>query len=142
MAKLLMFVLVSQFILIIVSYGSPQIAPGSGSLGSRNSLWASPNQVLNPTITDEAYTTEVYHLNGKGEDAGVVYCEMQGRENTSTDSIMLWYLLRVVDARMHSLLTSAFYLICFQPSAYTLPSHQCLPKQYQWIDARLACFDS
>ena len=26
--------------------------------------------------------TEVHHVNGEGEDAGVVYCEMQARENT------------------------------------------------------------
>ena len=26
--------------------------------------------------------TEVHHINGEGEDAGVVYSEMQGRENT------------------------------------------------------------
>lgn len=25
---------------------------------------------------------EVHHINGEGEDAGVVYCEMQGRENS------------------------------------------------------------
>ena len=26
--------------------------------------------------------TEVHHVNGEGEDAGVVYCEMQARENS------------------------------------------------------------
>ena len=34
---------------------------------------------------DEAYCTEVHHINGDGEDAGVVYCEMQARENTPED---------------------------------------------------------
>ena len=29
--------------------------------------------------------TEVHHINGDGENAGVVYCEMQARENTSED---------------------------------------------------------
>ena len=29
--------------------------------------------------------TEVHHINKKGEDAGVVYCEMQARENTCED---------------------------------------------------------
>jgi len=28
------------------------------------------------------YITEVHHIDGDGEDAGVVYCEMQGRENS------------------------------------------------------------
>ena len=36
-------------------------------------------------IQDSAYITEVHHINGEGEDAGVVYCEMQARENTSED---------------------------------------------------------
>jgi Zn-dependent M16 (insulinase) family peptidase len=42
------------------------------------------DHVLFPTITDEGFYTEVHHINGEnGEDAGVVYCEMQGSENTS-----------------------------------------------------------
>jgi len=41
------------------------------------------DHVLYPTITDAGFTTEVYHINGKGEDGGVVYSEMQGRENAS-----------------------------------------------------------
>jgi len=28
------------------------------------------------------YITEVHHIDGDGEDAGVVYCEMQSRENS------------------------------------------------------------
>ena len=27
------------------------------------------------------FVTEVHHMNGKGENKGVVYCEMQVREN-------------------------------------------------------------
>jgi Zn-dependent M16 (insulinase) family peptidase len=38
-------------------------------------------------MTEAAYYTEVHNINGDGENAGVVYCEMQGREN-SADSIM------------------------------------------------------
>ena len=33
-------------------------------------------------LKESAYKTEVHHVNGDGEDAGVVYCEMQARENT------------------------------------------------------------
>jgi len=29
--------------------------------------------------------TEVYHVTGSGEEAGVVFCEMQGRENSQDD---------------------------------------------------------
>ena len=29
--------------------------------------------------------TEVHHINGEGEDVGVVYCEMQGRENMAEE---------------------------------------------------------
>ena len=40
------------------------------------------DHVLFPTLTPAGYLTEVHHVTGEGEDAGVVYCEMQGRENT------------------------------------------------------------
>ena len=39
--------------------------------------------ILLPTITDSACYTEVHHINGEGQDAGVVYSEMQGTENKS-----------------------------------------------------------
>ena len=39
--------------------------------------------ILFPTLSDAAFKTEVHHINGKGEDAGVVYCEMQARENNA-----------------------------------------------------------
>ncbi|KAG0246126.1 hypothetical protein BGX31_004315 [Mortierella sp. GBA43] len=45
------------------------------------------DHILYPTITDAAYYTEVHNINGDGENAGVVYCEMQGRENNAS-SIM------------------------------------------------------
>ncbi|KAG6292844.1 hypothetical protein E4U46_008206 [Claviceps purpurea] len=33
--------------------------------------------IILPTITDEAIATEVWHIDGEGNDAGVVYSEMQ-----------------------------------------------------------------
>ncbi|KAF8592090.1 hypothetical protein K439DRAFT_1401667 [Ramaria rubella] len=47
------------------------------------------DHILYPTITDHSFVTEVYHINPKGEDAGVVYSEMQGRENTPGDLMAL-----------------------------------------------------
>ena len=38
-----------------------------------------------PTLTDEGCYTEVYHVNGAGRDAGVVYSEIQGMQNTSSE---------------------------------------------------------
>ncbi|KAI1800986.1 Metalloenzyme, LuxS/M16 peptidase-like protein [Daldinia bambusicola] len=38
-----------------------------------------------PTLTDAACLTEVHHINGEGNDAGVVYSEMQGVQYTSTE---------------------------------------------------------
>ena len=43
---------------------------------------------------DAAFTTEVHHINGEGEDAGVVYCEMQGCENDSEN----WCFLAMLRA--------------------------------------------
>ena len=39
-------------------------------------------RVLLQLLQESAYITEVHHINEEGEDAGVVYCEMQARENT------------------------------------------------------------
>ena len=36
--------------------------------------------------------TEVHHINGDGEDAGVVYCEMQARENSGDSRTHLEFL--------------------------------------------------
>ena len=41
------------------------------------------DHLINPTLTDEACLTEVYHIDGKGEEKGVVFSEMQGIENQS-----------------------------------------------------------
>ncbi|XP_045519438.1 uncharacterized protein C05D11.1-like [Pieris brassicae] len=53
------------------------------------------DHILRPTLTDEGFTTEVHHIDGDGENAGVVYCEMQGRENTA-DSRCELKLLRAM----------------------------------------------
>ncbi|RDW74089.1 hypothetical protein BP5796_07531 [Coleophoma crateriformis] len=37
--------------------------------------------VILPTLTDEGCYTEVHHVDGEGNDAGVVYSEMQGVQN-------------------------------------------------------------
>lgn len=38
------------------------------------------DHLFHPTITDEACLTEVYHIDGKGKEKGVVFSEMQGIE--------------------------------------------------------------
>jgi Zn-dependent M16 (insulinase) family peptidase len=43
--------------------------------------------ILLPTLTDSGCYTEVHHIDGSGQDAGVVYSEMQGVENTA-DTLM------------------------------------------------------
>jgi len=41
--------------------------------------------VLLPTLTDAGCYTEVFHVDGTGHDAGVVYSEMQGTQNNSAE---------------------------------------------------------
>lgn len=41
--------------------------------------------IILPTITDEAITTEVWHVDGEGNDAGVVYSEMQAVQFRSSE---------------------------------------------------------
>lgn len=54
----------------------------AGNEGFLNILPVFVDHILRPTLTDEGFLTEVHHVTGEGEDKGVVYCEMQGRENT------------------------------------------------------------
>ncbi|KAF3481641.1 cytoplasm protein [Arthroderma uncinatum] len=43
--------------------------------------------VIAPTLTDASCYTEVYHVDGTGHDAGVVYSEMQGLQNDASSLI-------------------------------------------------------
>lgn len=45
--------------------------------------------VIVPTLTDSGCVTEVHHIDGEGNDAGVVYSEMQGVQNTADELIDL-----------------------------------------------------
>ncbi|OJJ44670.1 hypothetical protein ASPZODRAFT_71496 [Penicilliopsis zonata CBS 506.65] len=45
--------------------------------------------VIAPTLTDEGCYTEVHHVDGAGNDAGVVYSEMQGVQNNAAELIDL-----------------------------------------------------
>ncbi|KAJ9111193.1 hypothetical protein QFC20_002687 [Naganishia adeliensis] len=60
----------------------------AGSEGFLNMLPIYLEHILYPTITKEGFITEVYHINGKGEEAGVVMSEMQGVEQQSTRVLM------------------------------------------------------
>lgn len=43
------------------------------------------DHVLRPRINSASFASEVYHIRGDGKEAGVVFCEMQARENTEVD---------------------------------------------------------
>ncbi len=58
-----------------------------GAEGFLNMLPVYVEHVLFPTLTESGYVTEVHHVDGEGEDAGVVYCEMQGRENDGHETV-------------------------------------------------------
>jgi Zn-dependent M16 (insulinase) family peptidase len=45
--------------------------------------------IILPTLTNESCYTEVHHIDGEGKDAGVVYSEMQGRQNNSIEIMSL-----------------------------------------------------
>lgn len=47
------------------------------------------DHILYPILSEEAFITEVHHITGTGEDAGVVYCEMQGCENSGESRLHL-----------------------------------------------------
>ena len=45
--------------------------------------------IILPTLTDAGCYTEVHHVDGTGHDAGVVYSEMQGVQNTQSELMEL-----------------------------------------------------
>ncbi|KAI8710635.1 Mitochondrial presequence protease [Fusarium sp. LHS14.1] len=45
--------------------------------------------IILPTITDESIMTEVWHIDGDGTDAGVVYSEMQAIQTRSSEIMVL-----------------------------------------------------
>ncbi|KAI9272698.1 Metalloenzyme, LuxS/M16 peptidase-like protein [Phascolomyces articulosus] len=61
----------------------------AGSEGFLKLLPIYVDHILYPTLTGSGYHTEVHHINGKGEDAEVVYSEMQGCQNSGDDRIHL-----------------------------------------------------
>ncbi|KAL3870529.1 hypothetical protein ACJMK2_038583 [Sinanodonta woodiana] len=65
----------------------------AGSEGFLNLLPVYLEHILYPTLMESGYTTEVHHVNGDGENAGVVYCEMQALENTD-ESRCQWEMVR------------------------------------------------
>lgn len=67
----------------------------AGHEGFLNLLPIYLDHLLYPTLSDAAFTTEVHHIDGEGEDAGIVYCEMQARENSGESRCQL-ALLRAI----------------------------------------------
>ena len=59
----------------------------AGQEGCLNMLPIYADHIFSPTLSDFGFTTEVHHVTGEGEDKGVVYCEMQGRENDASSLI-------------------------------------------------------
>ncbi|TPX40564.1 hypothetical protein SeMB42_g05945 [Synchytrium endobioticum] len=47
------------------------------------------DHVINPTLRDNQFITEVYHIDGDAKSQGVVYCEMAGRECSEGDMVDL-----------------------------------------------------
>ena len=43
------------------------------------------DHLILPTLTDAGCVTEVHHIDGEGNDAGVVYSEMQALQNTAAE---------------------------------------------------------
>ena len=59
----------------------------AGSEGFLRILPVYLDHVLFPTLKDSGFVTEVHHVTGEGANAGVVYCEMQARENEAYDIV-------------------------------------------------------
>jgi Zn-dependent M16 (insulinase) family peptidase len=60
----------------------------AGAEGFLNMLPVYLEHILYPTLTDEGFLSEIYHVDGHGEEGGVVFSEMQGIEQTSERVLM------------------------------------------------------
>lgn len=60
-------------------------ATTAGLDGFLNLLPCYLDHILRPKINRAAFDSEVYHIRQDGKEAGVVFCEMQARENTEAD---------------------------------------------------------
>lgn len=60
-------------------------ATTAGLEGFLNLLPCFLDHILRPIINRAAFDSEVYHIREDGKEAGVVFCEMQGRENSEAD---------------------------------------------------------
>jgi hypothetical protein len=88
----------------------------AGHEGCLNLLPIYADHILYPTLTDSCFHTEVHHVTGEGEDKGVVYCEMQARENNS-GSLVDRAVLELQSSLSSHLIPS--HLI----SSHLIPSH-------------------
>jgi Zn-dependent M16 (insulinase) family peptidase len=61
----------------------------AGWEGFRELLPVYLDHLFHPTLTDSSCLTEVYHIDGKAEEKGVVFAEMQGTENDCESLVML-----------------------------------------------------
>ena len=60
-------------------------ATTAGAVGLYRLLPVFVDHVLHPTLRATQFTTEVYHVDSQGREQGVVFAEMNGRENTEGD---------------------------------------------------------
>ncbi|KAK0087176.1 hypothetical protein PV325_001628 [Microctonus aethiopoides] len=68
------------------------------TVGSEGFLSLMPiylDHILFPNLTEAAFLTEVHHITGDGEDHGVIYCEMQSKENCG-ENLSCTELLRAI----------------------------------------------
>ena len=60
-------------------------ATTAGPVGMYRLLPVFLDHILHPTLRQTQFVTEVYHVDGDGREQGVVFAEMNGRENTEAD---------------------------------------------------------
>lgn len=59
----------------------------AGSPGFLQTLPVFLDHILHPLLQDAAFLTEIHHVTPEGDDQGVVYSEMKGRENSAWSRI-------------------------------------------------------
>ncbi len=86
----------------------------AGAEGFLNLLPVYLDHILYPTLTEAAFTTEVHHVTATGQDGGVVYCEMQGRENDANSRTMLALQRAMYPGTIMVIFRSSLESFCFR----------------------------
>ena len=93
------------------------------------------DHILFPLLREDAFVTEVHHINGQGKDSGVVYSEMQvGQVHILLHCLVTFRKLLSILLPIHKIM-AFFYTVGKRKSSkynsFIGNDETCLPRQFE-----------